>query len=47
MQAEDEYTRTTCPGGYDFAGHVCDNSDCPPGYPRLTSTGWELSPRTA
>lgn len=33
--------RRTCPGGFDYAGHVCDDSGCPEGYPRLTATGWQ------
>jgi hypothetical protein len=37
--------RTTCPGGFDYAGHVCDTEPaCPPGYPRLTETGWQQAP---
>src|ERR1700761_9645416 len=31
---DDSVPRTTCPGGYDYAGHVCDRDGCPPGYPR-------------
>jgi hypothetical protein len=35
--------RRTCPGGFDYAGHVCDDA-CGPGYPRLTEDGWQLTP---
>jgi hypothetical protein len=44
MRDTDESSRRTCPGGFDYAGHVCDDGNkCPPGYPRLTESGWELS----
>ena len=38
---DDAGRRRTCPGGFDHAGHVCDAEPaCPPGYPRLTESGW-------
>lgn len=38
----EETPRTTCPGGFDYAGHVCDERPgCPDGYPRLTAAGWD------
>jgi hypothetical protein len=43
MDNDEDAPRTTCPGGYDYAGHVCDASGCPDGYPRLTESGWQVS----